>query len=380
MTPPRAFGADQVRIGRSGEIELLCPFAKSWTPRLARTLTSAEHPGTAVEWAGRIFEVLEADRTAEGGMRYRFAAWEDRHAIRRLERYDEVSETIREGDRRDRHRDVGKRRLAILLAPLTGLLPADIQKKMERDFGAPALKMTIASAVPLLLIGFLGLVAFLVGSAGAAMDLPGWLAPSLPIAAYLFGESALRLASAIAGQEPMGSLPVVVAFAAWQSVRRPKEADPAGGPSEIDAHPHDEQGLQDRFRVLEPVLAFLSVGEQEFLAGRFGFDAARWGRITAAVLLAASVLNTFVSLAAFGTGDGIFWSALWLLPVGYLAVEQVRRLKTLARGDPAGSVLGRLVRPFARPLLAAPAPVDPTEESRDVDPRPPGQREGRGEN
>jgi hypothetical protein len=362
MMPPRAFGADQARIGKSGEIELLCPFAKSWTPRGARTLTSPEHPGTAVEWDGRILEVLDADPAAGGGIRYRLAAWEERHAIRRLERYDEVSESIREGDRRDRRRDFGKRRLAILLAPLAGLLPADIQNKMERDFGAPALKMTIASAVPLFFIGFLGLVAFLVGNAGGTMDLPGWIAPPLPIAAYLFGESALRLASAIAGQEPIGSLPVALGFAIWQSVRRPREA-PAGGSSESAANALDEQGLQDRFRVLEPVLAFLSVREQEFLAGRFGFDAVRWGRITAGVLLGASALNTIVSLAAFGAGDGFLWSILWLLPVGYLAVEQVLRLKALARGGPAASILGRLVRPFARPLLDAPVPVDPPDES-----------------
>jgi len=359
MTPLRAFGADQVRIRESGEIELSCPFAKAWTARGAKTLRTAEFPGTAVEWGGGIYEVLDAEPTVGGGMRYRLDAWPENHAIRRLERYDEVSETIREGDRRDRRSDHGKRRLAILLAPLAGLLPADIQKKMERDFGAPALKMTIASAVPLFCMGFLGLVAFLVGNAGGTMDLPGWIAPSLPIAAYLFGESALRLASAIAGQEPMGSLPVVLAVTVWRSLRRAKKAAPDAVPSAATAL--DEQGLQDRFRVLEPALAFLSASEQEFLAGRFGFDAVRWGRITAAVLLGASVLNTFVSLSAFGAGDGFFWSIVWLLPVGYLAVEQVRRFQALARGEPAGSILGRLVRPFARSLLDAPAPVDPED-------------------
>jgi hypothetical protein len=233
-----------------------------------------------------------------------------------------------------------------------------MQKKMERDFGAPALLLTIASAVPLFLVGFLGLVAFLIGNAGGTLDTPGWITPSLPIALYLFGESALRLASAIAGQEPMGSLPVVLAVTVWRSVSRPKE--PAPAPADATAPTVvDEQGLQDRFRVLEPVLSFLTVAEQEFLAGRFGFDAVRWGRITAGVLLAASIANTLFSLSAFGSGDGIFWSILWLLPVGYLAVEQVRRLAILARGEPAGSILGRVVRPFARPLLAAPPPEDP---------------------
>jgi hypothetical protein len=355
---PRAFGADQVRVRESGELELACPLPKAWTARSDRTLRSAEYPGTAVEWEGRLFEVLGADRTPEGGMLYRLAPWPEHHAIRRLEHYDEVSEELRAADRRDRSRDDGRRRLAVLLSPLAGLLPADIQKKMERDFGAPALLLTIASAVPLFLVGFLGLVAFLIGNAGGTLDTPGWITPSLPIALYLFGESALRLASAIAGQEPMGSLPVVLAVTVWRSVSRPKE--PAPAPADATAPTVvDEQGLQDRFRVLEPVLSFLTVAEQEFLAGRFGFDAVRWGRITAGVLLAASIANTLFSLSAFGSGDGIFWSILWLLPVGYLAVEQVRRLAILARGEPAGSVLGRVVRPFARPLLAAPPPEDP---------------------
>ncbi len=361
MMPPRAYGADQVRTRESGEIELACPFAKAWTARSGKTLQSAEYPGTAVEWDGRIYEVLGADPIPQGGMLYRLGSWPENHAIRRLEQYDQASEELRAADRRDRRSDDGKRRLAILLAPLAGLLPAGIQKKMERDFGAPALKMTIASALPLFFVGFLGLFRFLAGNAGAALGAPGWLAPSLPIAVYLFGESALRLASAIAGQEPMGSLPVVLAYAIWQSLCGPKKASPDA--ARFAAIALDEQGLQDRFRVLEPVLAFLSVSEQEFLAGRFGFDAVRWGRITAAVLLAASVLNTFVSLSAFGPGDGFFWSIVWLLPVGYLAIEQVRRFQALARGEPAGSILGRLVRPLARPLLDAPAPVDPPEEN-----------------
>ncbi len=357
---PRAYGADQVRTRASGEIELSCPFAKAWTARSGKTLRSAEYPGTAIAWEGRIYEVLGADPTPRGGMLYRLSPWPENHAIRRLEQYDEASENLRAADRRDRRADDGKRRLAIVLAPLAGLLPADMQKKMERDFGAPASKMTIASAVPLFVIGFLGLVAFLVHNAGAALDAPSWLAPPLPVAAYLFGESALRLASAIAGQEPMGSLPVVFAILLWRSLRKPGAPRQAAARA---AEPLDEKGLQDRFHVLEPALAFLSVGEQEFLAGRFGFDAVRWGRITASVLLAASVLNAFVSLSAYGANDGVAWSVIWLLPVAYLAVEQVRRLQALARGEPASSILGRLVRPFVRPLLAAPPPVDPEQTS-----------------
>ena len=42
---------------------------------------------------------------------------------------------------------------------------------------------------------------------------------------------------------------------------------------------------------------------------------------------------------------------LFLLGTVFIAVEQVRRLRLLARGEPAPSVLGHLVQPFAAPLL-----------------------------
>jgi hypothetical protein len=54
----------------------------------------------------------------------------------------------------------------------------------------------------------------------AGGDWPGWLAPDPPVALYLLGESALRLGSAIAQGEPMGSLPVVLAYTAWTAWRR----------------------------------------------------------------------------------------------------------------------------------------------------------------
>jgi hypothetical protein len=350
----RAFGADRIDAGTGETIVLISALPKSWQPRAARTLTTPEYPGTAVEWDGRLFEILEADPTPSGGVRYRLGPWPDGHAIRRLERYDEVSESIRQTDRRDHSLDRGKRRLSVLLAPLAGLLPGEIQKKMERDFGAPAIAMTVASAVPLFLVGFLGLFNFMLHGAGGVLDFPEWLAPSFPVAAYLFGESALRLASAIAGGEPMGTLWAALALAVWRAARQPKAETEAMNVDVPAAAAADDPGerLRDRFHILEPVLALLSPGEQELLAGRYGFDSVGRGRLTAVVLLVACVLNTFVSLSAFGTRGGAFSELLWFFPVACLAAEQVLRLKTLSRGEPAGSVLAVLVRPVAKPLLA----------------------------
>lgn len=349
--PPRPLGTDRIEAGPGGQVVLVCPLPKSWTPRKAGTHTSPEYPGTAVEWEGRLFEVIRADPTADGGMRYGLAPWEEGHVIRRLERYDEASERAREDERSRRRGSVRNRRLSILLAPFLGLLPGEIQKDMEHDFDAPATGMTIASAAPLFVIGFLGLFRFMVGGIGGTLAFPAWIAPPFPIAAYLFAESWLRLASAIAGAEPMGSLPVVLAFAVWRSARRPGAQGKTAAGS--DAGTFREQDARDRFRILEPALALLSANEQDLLAGRFGFDALRWGRITAGVIVAASVLNTIVSMAAFAGGTGGVAEILWFLPVGYLVVEQILRLKSFASGHPAGSVLGRLVRPFARPLLRA---------------------------
>jgi len=199
---------------------LVCPVSKSWTARIARTLTTAEHPGTAVEWDGRVWEVVDAMPEPDGGLRYRLAPWEEGHAIRRLERYDAVAEEIREIERQSLRKTVSRRRLAVLLAPLAGLLPAASQKKLERELGVSAVAMTVSSAAPLFVVGFLGVVEVFASLAGASLPLPGWLTPPAPLAVSFFLESAFRLLSAIGSSEPMGSLPVALAVAVRDELRR----------------------------------------------------------------------------------------------------------------------------------------------------------------
>ena len=88
--PLRAFGEDRLESG-AGEIWLRCPVPKAWLARRERTLTTAEYPGTAVEWQGEVFEVVRAEPQADGSVRYRLAPWPEAHAIRRMERYDTAS-------------------------------------------------------------------------------------------------------------------------------------------------------------------------------------------------------------------------------------------------------------------------------------------------
>lgn len=345
---PRAFGTDLLQAGPGEELSLVCPIPKSWLARKERTLTSAEYPGTAVEWEGRVFEVRGAEPLPGGGVRYRLAPWTEGHAIRRLERYDEASEGARAGEQESRRGGLRRRRFAVLFAPFAGLLPGAVQKDMESEFGAPAIAMTISSAAPLFVVGFLGALERLVASLGGGLGLPGWLTPPFPLAVYLVIESALRLGSAVAMGEPMGSLPVVVGHAAWVEARS-SPPPTAGAPDTTE----DSHADQDRYRMLEPLLSLLSPDEQRRLEARFQFEAIRWGRITAWILLAAGGLNAVASLLNLAGGAGGPADLVWLLIGGFVAAEQIVRLRRLSAGEPAGSVFGALVRPLATRLTKA---------------------------
>ena len=342
----RAFGGDRLEGGPGGEMSLVCPIPKAWLPRRERTLTTAEYPGTAVEWAGHVFEVRRAEPLAGGGIRYSLAPWTEGHAIRRMERYDEASEGERTGELESRREGLRRRWLSILLAPLAGLLPGPVQKRMESEFGAPALAMTLCSAAPLFVVGFLGVFEQFIGRLGGGLGLPGWLTPPFALALYLVIESTLRLGSAVAMGEPMGSLPIVVAYAAWMEAR--SSPPPAAAAPEVGEDPHADS---DRYRMLEPLLSLLSSAEQRRLEPRFGFDAIRWGRITAWILLAAGGLNAAASLLNLAGGAGAAADFVWILVGGLVAAEQIVRLRRLSAGEPAGSVFGTLIRPLARPLL-----------------------------
>ena len=226
-----------------------------------------------------------------------------------------------------------------------------VQKKMESEFGAPSIAMTISSALPLFVVGFLGVFERFVGGLGGGLGWPVWLVPPLPVALYLFIESALRLGSAVAMGEPMGSLPVAVAYETWRDSRKPRGSKASPG-SALTA-PTPAERLRDRYRMLEPLLSLLPWREQSDLAQRFGFNGIRWGKITAAILLAVGGSNALASLLNLGARHGGVADLVWLLAGSFLSVEQIYRWGRFRRGEPAGSVLGALVRPLAKPLFEA---------------------------
>lgn len=220
---------------------------------------------------------------------------------------------------------------------------------MERDFGAPAAFMTVASALPLFGLGLVGSISIATGALGAEPFAPRWLS-NPPVAVYFLVESVIRMASAFMNGEPMGSLFGLLAYGAWTLAGGQPAAAPVS--RALPASPAD-RALQDRYTMIEPLLALLSPHEQQQLELRFAFDPFRWGRRTSAIILWVAGANVFISILTFLNRTGVFIDFAALLVGGFFVLEQISRRRRMAEGHPAGSVLGALVRPLARPLIEA---------------------------
>jgi hypothetical protein len=355
MTP---FGSDRIEAAPDGAFWIICSALKGWSPRRGKAHTASEYPGTAIRWETELFEVVEAVSHPDGTTRYRIEPWPDRHAVRSIQTYDEGSEADRPRQRALDRQSIARRRLAIVFAPLLGHLPGPVQARMESEFGAPAVGMTIASALPLFALGIVSLLFSLASAygaglfgAGGRLEGGGRAIPDLlplPLAAYLAVESGFRMGAAFLLAGPMGSVPGALLYEIWRTVGgRPAVSAPRF--RGLPASP--ERALQDRFRMFEPLLALLTPSEQNDLERRFGMETLRWGKITAILLLTVGGANLLASLALFAAGAGGVGDLVWLVAGVGLTVEQITRLREIARGRPAGSVLGALVRPLVGKLL-----------------------------
>jgi hypothetical protein len=149
---PRPYGSDRAHEQRDGTWIGVAPAAQGWRARRSRTRISPEHPGTAVSWEGELFEVVAAHENQGGESRYGLARWQDRHTIRVLDHYDEAAEENRARERVEDALRVRRRRRLLLLAPLVGHAPAEIQEQWERVYDVPSL-LTLVSALPLFVFG-----------------------------------------------------------------------------------------------------------------------------------------------------------------------------------------------------------------------------------
>ncbi len=349
---PRALGRDRLGVEAGGRLLLDCDAPKGWRGRSAATATSAEHPGTALRWEGDFFEVLEVRPRGGSAVQYVLARWDERHAMRVVESYDSDSESVRARVREDAAQRSDRHVGLLLVAPVAGSLPAHVQERLEREYNVPARLLSLASALPLWIVGWLALILLLASSIVGPGSIP---TGALVFGVYLLAESTARLVVCLLQGRGIGTLVGTLLYEAWRRLGRAR-ARAAGRPlpeerAAWDVEPDAARDVLDRYHLLEPAAGLLPLDDQVRLAERFGFDGIRWGRTSAIFLLVMfgplAVTSVLGAIVVFEPADfvrvGVF---------GGVAAEQVVRLRRLAAGHLAPSVLGVLVRPFARPLLA----------------------------
>ncbi len=150
----------------------------------------------------------------------------------------------------------------------------------------------------------------------------------------------------------MGSLPGFLLWRLATALSKTRAPAPGEKPVDADGSSGVRHSHRDRFLVGEPLWSLLPAADQDLLRSRFGFEALRWGRVTAATLFVVGAANALASAAAFAAGLGGVVDGLWLAAGLALCGEQVFRWGENRLERPRGSALGWIVRPLARPLLS----------------------------
>ena len=341
-------GSDRVRAVAGGRVILFSRYAKNWQARVAKTLTSPEHPGTAIFWDDGIYEVAAAELQPGGAVRYVLEPWREEHAIRVSDRYDEESEAHRFAEHRARIAREHRRKGAVLIGFLAGHMPAPVQEEMASELGLFAHRMTLMSAVSMFAVIALMFVAM---AQQAMRELP--IEPWQPIlAAFLIGETVIRFYLAWSQSRPIGSIAGVLVYsiayaAGWKrGMIRPMQS--AKGYGVYVREESADTALRDAFHVREPLVTLLTPAEQARFAERFDYDYRRHSSKVALICLVFALAGVFSSIRTLGLRPGV-GALLSLLCAGLIAVEQLLRLSAFKRG-PAGSVLGVLARPFTKNL------------------------------
>ncbi len=99
---------------------------------------------------------------------------------------------------------------------------------------------------------------------------------------------------------------------------------------------------------------FLSTRDQLRLEELYEFDALKFSRISAILVAVPAGVNLGVSGLNILYGISQPFDIVIALPAGLLLIESVSRFGDLRKGQPSGSILGMLFRPFAGRILRGP--------------------------
>ena len=327
----QAYGSDRLR--QVGERWILSTrFEKGWTPRVAKTLTSAEHPGTAVLADDQYFEVVAVE-PIPNGVRYILEPWRDNHAIRVSDRYDEESESARLGGREATKVRERKRRAINAMGIFAGHLPADIQDKIGMEYGILPQWLTYMSVAGVYALG--AALALALGDQLMQGKVPVVL---VIITVTVLFEAFFRMMWSFFTSKPIGSFLGLVAYTIYAASTGTLVVSDLKKIEE----PPEHIARADALAMREPLVTLLPPHDQMRVAQTYGY---RYQRLS---------FKVAVTIFLF-SGAGAFTAArqghlLGAVVAAAVACEQVYRMSAFRRG-PAGSVFGYLVRPLVRKLL-----------------------------
>jgi hypothetical protein len=345
----QAYGSDRLRVTEDQRLVLSSRIPKRWQARTEKTLTSPEHPGTAVLWDEQYYEVIEAAALPQGGARYVLAPWKEEHAIRLADSYDQASEDRRIAEHQAALVREKRRKGANLAGLLIGHLPAVVQEALGRELGINPPRLTYLSLIlPMTFIGWT--VLRFVDSEMGSDPIPQW---QLFMAAYLFFESGIRYWIVTSQARPVGSVAgaiiYLITYALGPKQRMVSPFAHEQGFGTLMLAPEEDQKLRDEMIMKSSYATLLSAPEQQRLAERFDFDYRQHAYGIAVFILVVAAIGTGSSVVTLR--HEVRLSALTSLVVaGTLAVEQVIRLASFQHRA-AGSMLAFLVRPFFKRLL-----------------------------
>jgi hypothetical protein len=339
----QAYGSDRMRAEDGERVVLLSRIPKAWKPRAPKTLTTAEFPGTAVLWEERYFEVVSAEALPQGGVRYVLEPWQEMHAMRTIDHYDDAHEADRLADYRVRLARETKRKSANALALLAGHLPAGVQEEIGRELGIIATRLTIMSVLGVYAV-IIALVLWIVTGVMAQNPLP---LPIYIVTGYLFLETSLRFGIAWFIGKPAGSAIGIVGYLTYYytAADRARAVSPYArekGTIVTISETPAERAVTDALLMREALVTLLSPADQARVAARFGYDYRHQSSLIAILILFFSAIGVATSLHR--------GAVISTIAASILAAEQVYRLSIL-RSRPAGSILGIAARPFVRKLL-----------------------------
>ena len=344
-------GSDRLRTGDDGRHVITSRYPKGWEARKPRTLTSREHPGTAILWDDEWFEVVAAEHLPGGAMRYVLDRWPEQFAMRISDRYDGDSEQLRETEHRAKLLREKGRKTANVLGMFTGQLPASVQEQLASELGLLAPKLTLISLLPQ--FAYIAAVAY--AFAGGLIDrVNGPSIAAVAVAVFFVIENLIRFNIAYFHNRPIGSaIGMIVYLVAYAfGVRKAGGVSPFAQPrgtAIFKTEAPEDVALRDALTTRGPLMTLLPAAEQRMLRDRYGYDYRESATTVAAIILTFSLAGAVSSFLTLSRGPSI--SALAsLLVAGGLSIEQLVRLSAF-RSGPAGSVLGFIARPFVGRLL-----------------------------